>query len=166
MEDMHKSSMIMVLLAVVLIMAIGYAAFAQQLTINGSAEITSKWDVHIEDIAVNNTTLGAENVSTSVGDNHLSATFNANLTTPGSSVTYDVTVKNGGTLNAKLDTITFDADNNDAIQYSYEGISQNDVVNADGSKTFTVTVKFNESYTTTPANKTGNLTMNLTFVQA
>ena len=52
---MHKSSVIMVLLAVVLIMAIGYAAFAQQLTINGSAEISSTWDVHIEDIAVNNT---------------------------------------------------------------------------------------------------------------
>ena len=67
MEDMRKSSVIMVLLAVVLIMAIGYAAFAQQLTINVSAEINSTWDVHIEDIAVNNTTLDAENVSTSVG---------------------------------------------------------------------------------------------------
>ena len=78
MEDMHKTSVIMVLLAVVLIMAIGYAAFAQQLTINGSAEISSSWDVHIEDIAVNNTTLDAENVGANVGENSLSATFNAN----------------------------------------------------------------------------------------
>lgn len=166
MEDMHKSSLIMVLVAVVLVMAIGYAAFAQALTINGTAEITSKWDVHIEDIAVNHEILDGKNVSATVGDDKLSATFQAELVSPGSGVTYNVTVKNAGTLNAKLDTITFDADNNDAIQYSYEGISQNDVINADGSKTFTVTVKFNESYTTTPANKTGNLIMILTFVQA
>ena len=118
MESKHKNALIGALLAVVFVMAVGYAAFAQQLTINGSADITSKWDVHIEDIAVNNTTLGAENVSTSVGDNHLSATFNANLTTPGSSVTYDVTVKNGGTLNAELDSIVFTDSNNDAILYN------------------------------------------------
>lgn len=165
MEDMHKSSMIMVLLAVVLIMAIGYAAFAQQLTINGSAEINSTWDVHIEDIAVNNTTLGAENVSTSVGDNHLSATFNANLTTPGSSVTYDVTVKNGGTLNAKLDSIVFTDSNNDAILYSYSDISKGDVINAGATQTFTITVEFNNSYTTMPESTNSSVTMNLTYVQ-
>lgn len=165
MEDMRKSSVIMVLLAVVLIMAIGYTAFAQQLTINGSAEINSTWDVHIEDIAVNNTTLDAENVSTSVGDNHLSATFNANLTTPGSSVTYDVTVKNGGTLDAKLDSIVFTDSNNDAIVYSYSGISKDDVIDAGGTQTFTITVTFNDSYTTMPESTTSSVTMNLTYVQ-
>ena len=166
MEDMHKSSLIMVLVAVVLVMAIGYAAFAQALTINGTAEITSKWDVHIEDIAVNHEILDGKNVSATVGDDKLSATFQAELISPGSGVTYNITVKNAGTLDAKLDTITFNSDNNDAIQYSYSGINQNDVINADGTKTFTITVKFNDSYTTTPANKTSTLTMNLTFVQA
>lgn len=166
MEDVHKSSVIMVLLAIVLIMAIGYAAFAQKLTINGSAEISSKWDVHIEDIAVNNTTLGAQNDSTSVGDNKLSATFNANLNTPGSSVTYDVTVRNGGTLNAKLDSLVFTDSNNDAIIYRYDEISEGDVITAGDSQKFTVTVQFNSSYTTMPASKTSSLTMNLTYVQA
>ena len=166
MEDMHKSSIIMVLLAVVFVMAIGYAAFSQQLTINGTASIDSSWDVHIEDIAVNGTTLDGKNVSATVGDDKLSASFQAELVSPGSSVTYDVTVKNGGTLNAKLESITFTDDNNDAIEYSYAGITQNDVINADGTQTFTVTVKFNDTYTSTPANKTSNLTMYLSFVQA
>lgn len=165
MEDMHKSSIIMILLAVVLIMAIGYAAFAQQLTINGSAEITSTWGVHIEDIAVNNTTLDAQNVSTSVGDNNLSATFNANLTTPGSSVTYDVTVKNGGTLNAKLDSLVFTDSNNDAILYSYAGISKDDVIDAGETQKFTIKVEFNNAYTTMPESTTSSVTMNLTYVQ-
>lgn len=165
MEDMHKSSIIMVLLAVVFVMAIGYAAFSQQLTINGTASIDSSWDVHIEDIAVNGTTLDGKNVSATVGEDKLSASFQAELVSPGSSVTYDVTVKNGGTLDAKLDSIVFTDSNNDAIQYSYSGISQNDVIDAGRTQTFTITVKFNDAYTTMPESTTSSVTMNLTYVQ-
>ena len=166
MEDIRKSSVILVLLAVVLIMAIGYAAFAQQLTINGSAEITSKWDVHIEDIAVASELLDGKNVSATVGENNLSATFSAELVSPGSGVTYNVTVRNSGTLDAKLDSITFTSSNNDAIQYSYAGINENDVIDAGAAQTFTVTVKFNDKYTTSPTNTTSTVTMNLSYVQA
>ena len=165
MENMHKSSVIMVLVAVVLIMSIGYAAFAQKLTINGTSTITSSWDIYIEDIAVNNKTLDAENVSASV-DDKLSATFQANLVSPGSSVTYDVTVKNGGNLNAKLDSLTFTDSNNEAILYSYAGIHENDVINAGDTQTFTITVQFNNSYTQMPENKTSSVKMILTYVQA
>ena len=166
MEDMHKSSIIMVLLAVVFVMAIGYAAFAQQLTINGSAEITSTWDVHIEDIALNAEILDGKNISASVGDDTLSANFQAELVSPGSGVTYNVTVRNGGTIDAKLDSITFTDSNNDAIQYSYTGINQNDVITAGNTQTFTVTVKFNDTYTQTPASTTSDVTMQLGYVQA
>ena len=47
MESKHKNALIVALVAVVLVMAVGYAAFAQNLIINGSAEITSTWDVHM-----------------------------------------------------------------------------------------------------------------------
>ena len=165
MENMHKSSVIMVLVAVVLIMSIGYAAFAQKLTINGTSTITSSWDIYIEDIAVNNKTLDAENVSASV-DDKLSATFQANLVSPGSSVTYDVTVKNGGNLNAKLDSLTFTDSNNESILYSYASINENYVINAGDTQTFTITVQFNNSYTQMPENKTSSVKMILTYVQA
>lgn len=165
MENMHKGSVIMVLVAVVLIMSIGYAAFAQKLTINGTSTIASSWDIYIEDIAVNNKTLDAENVSASV-DDKLSATFQANLVSPGSSVTYDVTVKNGGNLNAKLDSLTFTDSNNEAILYSYAGINENDVINAGDTQNFTITVQFNNSYTQMPENKTSSVKMILTYVQA
>ena len=164
MEDAHKSSLIMILLAIVLIMAIGYAAFVQQLNINGSANISSSWDVHIEDIALNNETLGAQNVKATVGENNLSATFEVQLTTPGSSVTYNVTVRNGGNLDAKLDSIAFTNSNNDAIEYSYTGITENDVINDGDAQTFTITVKFNDAYTQMPADTTSSVVMNLTYV--
>ena len=46
MESKHKNILIGTLLAVVFVMAVGYAAFAQQLQINGTATINSTWDVH------------------------------------------------------------------------------------------------------------------------
>ena len=166
MEDTHKSTIIMILLALVLLMAIRYAAFAQRLNINGSTQISSSWDVHIEDISVNSELQNGQNINASVGENNLSATFEAELIEPGSSVTYDITVRNAGTLDAKLDSIVFTNSNNEAIQYSYAGISESDVIEAGQTQTFTITVKFNESYTTTPDNKTSSVTMNLTYVQA
>ena len=48
MESKHKNALIGALLAVVFVMAVGYAAFAQQLTINGTAEITSNWDIRYD----------------------------------------------------------------------------------------------------------------------
>ena len=50
MDETHKSSLILILLAVVFVMAVGYSAFAQSLNITGSATIDSTWDVHIENI--------------------------------------------------------------------------------------------------------------------
>ena len=48
MEGKNKNILIGTLLAVVFVMAVGYAAFAQQLTINGTATINSSWDVHFD----------------------------------------------------------------------------------------------------------------------
>ena len=156
----------MILVGLVLIMAIGYAAFAQSLNINGDATINSKWDVHIEDISVNNESLGGKSIQATVGEDGLTASFDAELTSPGSSVTYNVTVRNSGTIDAKLDVLTFSDSGNDAIQYSYANVAENDVLNSNQTQTFTVTVAFNDSYTSMPTSTTNKLTMYLNYVQA
>ncbi len=166
MEDSHKTSLILILLAVVVVMAVGYAAFAQQLNITGTAEINSTWDVHIEEISVASELNQGKNVSTTVASDKLSVNFQAELVIPSSSVTYNVTVKNGGTINAKLDSLLFDNSQNEAIKYSYSGIALNDVIESGETQTFTVTVTFDENYTKDPEVKTGTLTMTLGYVQA
>ena len=166
MDDTKKTAIIVFLLAIVLVMTIGYAAFMQALTINGTATIDSTWDVHIESIAVNNETLGAKSNSAEVGIDSLIADFDVSLTTPGSSVTYDITVKNNGSINAKLDSISFSDLENDAIIFSYSGIDLDDVINSGDSQTFTLTITFNNSYQTMPENIDDKLTMYLTYVQA
>ena len=120
MESKHKNALIGALLAVVFVMAVGYAAFAQQLTINGTAEITSKWDIHFDPAFQDSGTSSNQAISVHTGQNgtgvtssvvptgsisydnaNLVATLTADLKQPGDSVTYVMHPKNyGSNLNA------------------------------------------------------------------
>ena len=166
MEDFHKSSLILVLLSVVFVMAIGYAAFSQDLIVTSNAQITTKWDIHIEEISVASEVNRGKNIKATVGDDKLSASFETELIMPSSAVTYNITVKNGGTIDSKLNSLSFNDSQNEAIQFSYSGIQINDVLNSGASQTFTVTVTFNPDYTHYPDVTTSNLTMALGYVQA
>lgn len=171
-ESRNKNILIGALIAVVLIMGVGYAAFAQQLTITGNANITSNWDVHIKSITPGEPVGTAKNVSAEVtpGDN-TKATFSTQLVSPGDSLTYTVVVENTGTIPAMVDTdgITFEeGPNNQAIKYSHSGISDGTKVAANGGTAqFTVTVSYLSSVTSQPAPEqlTNTLTMKLNFVQ-
>ncbi len=114
MEAKHKNALIGALLAVVFVMAVGYAAFAQQLTINGSAEITSRWDVHMKQegaTATPNSTMGtAPTGDVQVAGGGLTATFNTELVSPGDTVTYVIPIENKGTIDARLSTITLSSE--------------------------------------------------------
>ena len=109
MEGKHKNALIGALLAVVFVMAVGYAAFAQQLTINGSAEITSNWDVKYDASAASSGvgTAGVTGGQTPTGtisygnDDH-NANISATLYQPGDKVTFTLTVKNYGTIPATV----------------------------------------------------------------
>ena len=155
------------LLAAVAIMAVGYAALAQTLTINGTATITSTWNVAITGIssgvATGTATNGSEPSFTGT-----SATFNVNLVKPGDKMVYEITVKNSGTLNAKLTGLTVNpSDTADTgIYYKVTGVEQG-TTTLDASRTNTITVEvgWNASDTTTPSAKTQALTVNLTYTQ-
>ena len=112
MKTKHKNILIGALLAVVFVMAVGYAAFAQQLTITGSASIDSRWDVHMVDDAEGGheaTAVGSSNMGTTpanptveVGEGGLTATLTAELVSPGDSVVYTIPITNAGTLYLSL----------------------------------------------------------------
>ena len=110
MESKHKNALIGALLAVVFVMAVGYAAFAQTLTINGTASIDSSWDVRFDDSKTTGTPttglLGAEapTVGTiSYDDTDTTATISETaLHQPGDKVTYELVIENNGTINATL----------------------------------------------------------------
>lgn len=165
MENKYKNMVIATLVAIIVIMGVGYGAFFETLTINGTTLVDATWDVHIEKLDVLNETKNGKSLSTSVSS-PLYASFKASLAGSGSSVTYQVTLKNSGTLNAELSGITFDTGNNDVIVYSYDGIKLSDKLSAGTSTNFTITVKYNDSYTGSFDGMTSDLTMHLNYVQA
>ena len=193
MEHKEKNLLILGLLAIVVIMGVGYAAFSTQLNINGTASIDSRWDVHIKSITAGSPVGSAKDTGASVAEGNLTATFGTELTAPGDSVTYTVVVENTGTLDAKLSALTFNQTNNgtgttaetgdavedntgsgyegnNAIVYSYDGIEEGNVLKHDAGQneaTFTVTVAYNSKIAGQPDEKelTSKLKMTLTYTQ-
>ena len=138
------------LCAVVLLMVVGYAAFATQLNITGTGKITSNWNILITDIQTKNIVGSASNASDPTGKGTLTATFKTNLVSPGDSIEYDITVSNQGTLNAVLEKITLSDSNNPAIKFTTSGLTEGDALNAGDSKVLTVKVEYSNSVTSQP----------------
>ena len=117
------------LCALVLTLAVGYAAFQSILKINGTTNISSDWDVRIT--AIEKTAgVGATDKEAPTYDNTkgLSATFNTNLTSPGDYATYKITITNNGSLDAVLKTITIPENtNNDIIFYLNKDQNNSDI---------------------------------------
>ncbi len=167
MDTKAKNIIIGALLAAVAIMAVGYAALAQTLKINGTATISSTWNVAITGITEGTPTGSATNAE-DVSYDGTSATFNVNLAKPGDKMVYEITVKNSGTLNAKLTGLTVNPAEpaGTGIYYKVTGVEQNvTTLDADAENTITVEVGWNASDTTMPLETTQALTVNLTYSQ-
>jgi uncharacterized repeat protein (TIGR01451 family) len=90
------------LFIVVLSLAVGYAVFAETLNISGTAQTTGSFDVEFfsATFVENNGTTGAS--ATISGDKNSLTLGVTSLSLPGDSVTYTVTVKNVGNIDAEL----------------------------------------------------------------
>lgn len=117
MESKHKNALIGALLAVVFVMAVGYAAFAQTLTINGSASISSNWDVHYnrdtDKYSCTATSTGGTVTPTATvqfSDDY-TASISASLQSPGDVLECTLTIRNYGDIDAEIASITLSPNN-------------------------------------------------------
>ena len=161
------------LCAVVLLMAVGYAAFSSILNIKGTSSIGSNWDIAITAIDEKNIVGGATTATKENGDKKiegigtLTASFETNLVSPGDSIEYDITITNKGSLNAKLDKITLSEPNNEAIIFTTSGLEEGTTLPANnGTAVLTVKVEYSNAVTTQPDKTIGNLTVTLDYSQA
>lgn len=170
-----KNALIGGLLAIVFVMAVGYAAFAQQLTINGTASVTSTWQVELTDIKATSTNATGTDVPSADSGadggtaliNSSTAQFKADLKSPGDSVTYTVTVENKGNIDAQVKSIEFtEGDDGAPISYTYTGINQGDQLTASATTTFTVTVTYDNTVESQPKTLNNTLTMHVNYEQA
>ncbi len=185
MEAKNKNILIGGLLAIVLVMAVGYAAFATQLNINGTAQITSSWDVHFDETktsgaGVIDATAGLSGATAptgtiSYGDNNLTATLNANLNQPGDKVVYTLTIENAGTLSAKSATPSLTLTDGQVtgltatkghIKFTVTKPTPA-TIDADGTATMTVTAEYTDvAQNETTTNETAQLNVTLSYTQA
>ena len=160
----QKNYIILGLSVIVLIMAVGYAAFSSQLKISGTSSVTSSWDVEITNIESTNVIGSATNGSAPTYTK-TTATFNTNLVSPGDSITYDVTVENKGSIDATLKTITKTDTNNSAILFETSGIKEGDSLLVGAKAHMLVKVTYNQAIASQPKNLTSALKVTLDYVQ-
>ena len=163
-----KNYVIIALVCAIAVMAVGYSLLAQTLTINGTATISSNWNVAITGITEGDNQGTTATNTSPAGYTGTSATFNVELVKPGDKMVYDITVKNSGTLNAKLTGLTVNPSvtAETGIYYKVTGVTQ-DVTTLDANETNTVTVEVGwvAGDASTPAEKTVPLTVNLVYTQ-
>lgn len=170
-ERKTRNIVIGLLCAILLFMGIGFATLRSDLEITGNASISNTWNVQITDIQVQNTTGKA--VAGTPTFNATSANFEAMLAEPGDSVTYNVTVTNGGSINAVLTSVSEEFANLDTDSIVYTLAESNpkatDKLAAGETHNFIVTATYKESAVgenaPTEAEKTKAFSLQLVYNQ-
>ena len=159
-----KKIIMITMCCLICVMAIGYAAFATNLTINGTANITSTWKVLFTKIEEVSKTSGVTitKVPTAEGTN---ATFNVDLKSPGDKIIYKITVANQGTLDAIINDITASETGSDAIKFEITGIKKGDKLAKSTTTTFNVTISYDSNVISQPNVTDNTLTMSINYVQ-
>ena len=104
-RENYIQNVIIALLAItVLAMSIGYAAYTQQLNVNGTATFSkAKWDVHFDTSTFTETST-IKATTKDVGNTAI--TYAVTLPKPGSEYSFTVNAKNFGTIDANMTKIT------------------------------------------------------------
>ena len=161
----HRNYMIVGLCAILLIMTVGYAAFASNLKISGTSNINSNFLVKITNIEVSNKVGGAADKTGVTTHTDTTATFGTTLQSPGDSITYDITIENQGNIDAILKTITKTDTNNSAILFTTSGVNEGDELDHGATAIMKVTVTYNPSVTSQPDNLESTLKVELDYEQ-
>ena len=159
-----KKIIIITMCTLICIMAVGYAAFATQLTITGTSNIESTWKVEFTNIEEVSKTSGVTITNTPTASG-TTATFDVDLTSPGDNIIYRITVTNNGTLNAIIDNITASESGSDAIKFEITGIKKGDKLASKATSTFDVTISYDNSVTSQPTTTNNKLTVDINYVQ-
>ena len=153
------------LCAIVIGLAIGYAVLSQTLNIQGTGGITTDWRIEITNVETKKTVGNAKNVTDPSFDK-LTANMSASFEKPGDSISYDITVSNLGNIDAVLDSIKMNMEEQEYIDFKIEGIQAREELVVDQDITFQLTIKFSENTTDIPSTPTFNFSMNLNYLQS
>lgn len=169
MKKSKRNYLLVVLVVLLLALAVGYAAFSANLTINGTATASGTWDVRFVDSTVDTATHGTATVAktTAEGD-----TLNVDVTLsfPGDACTVTANIKNNGTIPAKLTGFTLKDDlgntySNTDIDVIVPTIATDGSEVIEAGETCPVTFAIKWKTTSTATNVTAKFKINFTYEQ-
>lgn len=102
----YSGVIITVLAVAILVMSVGFAVFSANINFNGTANVSStRWNVFLDESTYQKTEGSVESVSEPTINTN-SMTYSVNLTKPGDFYEFTIHVKNTGSFNAKLKSLT------------------------------------------------------------
>lgn len=167
-KSKKKNVLLLVLILLIVGIAVGYATYSQTLTITGTANIASDWDVHIDSVEEGEI-VGATTKSITATEGAVEASFVVDLEYPGASAEYIVTVHNEGSVPAKIASITGDLDTVNAAEPTSLTFTCDatvgDTLAAGATKEYKVTATWDAGDTSVPETTTKTATIKLNYVQ-
>ena len=86
--------------------------------------------------------------------------FDANFLATEQTLTFKATIKNDDVNSIKINNVTLNESEHEFLEYSYDGIDIGEILQADSSKTFTITVKTNDKK---PSTVTEDYDLNISY---
>jgi len=162
---MNKKLIVSLVLCIgVLFMAVGYSFLMTELKINGSASISSTWDIRVTGI----TEISREGSAYNIEEPRYTvstAKFNVALVNPGDSISFKVTIENKGSLTAILNSMDITTSGTSAIIYDVNGLVDGDTLASGEIKNLYVTATYNSNEIADPYERVKRLTVGLDWVQ-
>ena len=110
MKSLKKNNvLIMVLLAITVLMSVGFAVLSTTLNINGTAKVKSQtWDIHFENVNITEGSVEAIKEANIANDKATLVEYEIELSKPGDFYEFTVDAVNEGTLDSMIEMPTQD----------------------------------------------------------
>lgn len=169
MKKSKRNYVLIALLVILIALAVGYAAFTQNLLITGTATGSGTWDVKFTEASIATTGHGTATID---GTDPTKMTVAAELAYPGDACTVTAKIKNNGNVAAKLtafnltkaDGTTAYSDDNITITLPTIAVDGTEVIAAGETCTVVFTIKWNDA--STAESISSNFKVNFTYDQS
>ena len=172
----NKRNIIFILIALILVLGVAYAAFSDTLTISGTANAKGSFDVEFTAASLDaddSTGIDKENSTAAISADKNTVTLTAKDFENGQSMAvFNITVHNASTTTARLNGLTVTYNGNDTSDDIFEvanDLAVGSTIAVDGTASFTVTVKFKDGKGVedlTSENLTADFNISLQYTQA
>lgn len=159
-KSKKRNFVVIALIVMLLALAVGYAAFSQQLQITGTAKGNATWDVKFTSAIL---TQAQDHGTATVSADGKTVTANVKLNYPGDAVKLTVVVTNDGTLPAKLTNFNITNPTSSDVTVTAAQPAANEVLAANGGTCTTeYVIKWATASTATSIDDTFNVTFDYT----